>query len=117
MLERVNSSCVRIRMKEKIKNLTPSQSNTKPSMFFNHSLTRSDVQRSTNLTPRSRSEEEEEDMLKVVSKSFLKILVFVDTAFRIYTWLWEENRGEEQEEQRDDDQSIDILQHNASIIL
>ena len=72
MLERVNSSCVRIRMKEKIKNLTPSQSNTKPSMFFNHSLTRSDVQRSTNLTPRSRSEEEEEDMLKVVSKSFLK---------------------------------------------
>ena len=82
MLERVNSSCVRIRMKEKIKNLTPSQSNTKPSMFFNHSLTRSDVQRSTNLTPRSRSEEEEEDMLKVVSKSFLKILVsFIDTAF------------------------------------
>ena len=53
-------------------------------MFFNHSLTRSDVQRSTNLTPRSRSEEEEEDMLKVVSKSFLKILVlvsFIDTAF------------------------------------
>ena len=85
-------------------------------MFFNHSLTRSDVQRSTNLTPRSRSEEEEEDMLKVVSKSFLKILVsFIDTAFT--DKKKKENRGEEQEEQRDDDQSIDILQHNASIIL